>query len=124
MNVAFPNMTATDVGTPEPTITCTGNFVGSPLTFLAKDATAQRGVFPVSAAATTVSCVARDEAGNNGTASFTVTVGCPTGFTVAAGMCRGELRQGRAGGGKGMVGRSAWGPETACPGQCTAAAGC
>jgi hypothetical protein len=88
--VPFPNMTATDNFTPEPTINCTGAFVGSPRVFLAKDATAQSGVFPVSGTATTVTCTARDEAGNAGTATFRVTVACEAGSVLASGTCRGE----------------------------------
>jgi hypothetical protein len=91
--VTFPNMTATDNVTPEPTITCTGNFVGSPRVFLAKDTTKQTGVFTVSATATTVSCTPRDAAGNAGTTvAFTVTVGCQTGFASTGGVCKGAAR--------------------------------
>jgi hypothetical protein len=93
--VAFPNMTATDNFTPEPTINCTGNFAGSPLTFLAKDAASQTGVFPVSGTATTVTCFPRDAARNVGAAvKFTVTVGCPAGFSISSGACRGAAEGG------------------------------
>jgi hypothetical protein len=89
--VTFPNMTATDNVTPEPTITCTGNFVGSPRVFLARDATKQTGVFTVSATATKVSCTPRDAAGNAGTTvAFTVTASCEAGTTLLTGACRGE----------------------------------
>jgi hypothetical protein len=88
--VAFPAMNATDNVTPEPTITCAGAFNGSPLTFLAKDATAQRGVFFIGSAATTVSCVASDDAGNTSPAvNFTVAVACGEGFAGAGAACKG-----------------------------------
>jgi hypothetical protein len=93
--VTFPNMAATDNVTPEPTITCTGNFVGSPRVFLARDATKQTGVFTVSATATKVSCTPRDAAGNAGTTvAFTVTTSCEAGTTLTAGSCTGKSLQG------------------------------
>jgi hypothetical protein len=88
--VNFPAMTAMDAVTLEPTINCSGAFVGSPRVFVAKDATKQTGMFPVSGTATTVSCTALDDAGNpSPTLTFTVTVGCPAGTTLTSGICQG-----------------------------------
>jgi hypothetical protein len=103
--VAFPAMEATDVGTPEPTINCTGAFVGSPRVFLAKDATAQSGVFPVSASATTVSCTARDEAGNTSPAvTLRVMVTCPDGTNLTSGICQGARGSRTKGDKRGLLG--------------------
>jgi hypothetical protein len=98
VTVPFPNMTSTDNVTPEPTINCTGAFVGSPRVFLAKEAAAQSGVFPVSASATvTVTCTARDEAGNASPAvTFQVAARCPVGTTLTSGACRGANAVGLA----------------------------